>query len=166
MMYDFSNYRLFLLKVAKNNLKPSLHSWAEDIVQDTFLKAERNIGSYNEDKGKLSTWLAQITTNLCRDFIKKKVNNELCYADINTHLSNLVWKDKQMNRNNLRPYFEQMIPRYKIALLLKYNFDMSAKEMAKHLDISPASVPVLIQRAKANLKTILENDDFDYSDVA
>jgi len=161
MMNDLNNYRFFLLKVAKANLNPTLHSWAEDIVQDTFIKAERNKDSFDESKGKLVTWLAQITVNLCRDFSKKKVNNEVCYGDFYTLQANEDGNDSTTKPPSLRPYLQLINPRYRKALLLKIYFGMSAKEMAKHLDIPPSSVPVLIQRAKESLGAVLKNDGSD-----
>ena len=77
-MKELFDYRFFLLKLAKQNLGPTLESWAEDMVQETFLKASNNLHSYDESKGKLSTWLGRITINLCRDFAKKRVNKEVC----------------------------------------------------------------------------------------
>lgn len=44
---------------------------SEDIVQDTFIKAFRNIQSY-KGSSSLKTWIFAIATNLCKDFLRSK----------------------------------------------------------------------------------------------
>lgn len=44
---------------------------SEDIVQDTFIKAFRNIESYKGNSA-LKTWIFAIATNLCKDFLRSK----------------------------------------------------------------------------------------------
>ncbi|RKY84375.1 RNA polymerase subunit sigma-24, partial [candidate division KSB1 bacterium] len=44
---------------------------ADDIVQETFIKAFNALSSFNE-KYAFSTWLFKIATNNCIDFLRKK----------------------------------------------------------------------------------------------
>ena len=46
---------------------------AEDLMQDTFLKAIENIGTFDM-RCKLSTWLCQIAKNTYLDYLRKKKN--------------------------------------------------------------------------------------------
>ncbi|QQK81485.1 sigma-70 family RNA polymerase sigma factor [Salicibibacter cibi] len=57
--YDFVYH--YLLKLT---MHPAM---AEDITQDTMIKAIERIKQYNPKKAKLSTWLIQIGTNLWID---------------------------------------------------------------------------------------------------
>jgi RNA polymerase sigma-70 factor (ECF subfamily) len=43
------------------------HAVAEELTQDAFVKAFRNLGSFRGD-AKLSTWLYRIAVNLCHDY--------------------------------------------------------------------------------------------------
>ena len=52
------------------------HDVAQDIVQDTMLKAVINIKKF-VPKAKFSTWLITIATNLYRDLLRKTKNLEL-----------------------------------------------------------------------------------------
>lgn len=166
MMNELNAYRYFLLKVAKKNLTPSLRFWAEDLVQDAFEKASKNQHAFNAEKGKLSTWLAHMTTNLCKDFSKKKVNNEICFGDFFSVANESVWDSPADSYPNVRPYLKQLNSRYRMVLILKIRFKMSAKEMSKYLEVPAASVPVLVQRAKASLGTVMKNDGSDFSQAA
>lgn len=49
---------------------------AQDIVQDTMLKAVLSIGRF-EPKAKFSTWLIKISTNVYRDYLRKNKPAEL-----------------------------------------------------------------------------------------
>ncbi len=46
--------------------------YAEDLVQDAFVKAWQNIGKYNPSKSKFTTWLHTIGTRLSLDWMKKQ----------------------------------------------------------------------------------------------
>src|SRR5574342_324525 len=48
----------------------SLHE-AEDMVQETMLKAWKHIGSY-EGRASFRSWLYKIATNTCLDFLDQK----------------------------------------------------------------------------------------------
>ena len=44
---------------------------AEELTQDTFLKAFSHIGSYDPQRASLSTWLCRIAYRLTLDFLKR-----------------------------------------------------------------------------------------------
>lgn len=166
MMNDFFNYRFFLLKVARNNLNPALQSWAEDLVQDAFIKAMKNHEKFDANKGQLTTWLAQITTNLCRDFARRKVNSEIRFDNFFSISSDSSWEDSRLNFSDIRPYLSQISPSHKKALILKYRFELSAKEMEKYLNVKAKSIPMLVKRAKESLETVIKSDGSFYCQAA
>ena len=49
---------------------------AQDIIQDTMLKAVLNINKF-EPRAKFSTWLIKISTNVYRDYLRKNKSFEL-----------------------------------------------------------------------------------------
>ena len=49
---------------------------AQDIIQDTMLKAVLNINKF-QPKAKFSTWLVKIATNVYRDYLRKNKSFEL-----------------------------------------------------------------------------------------
>ena len=46
--------------------------WAEDILQEAFLKIWNNFSSYDTGKGRLFTWMLNITRNLTIDTLRSK----------------------------------------------------------------------------------------------
>nr|MCR5534570.1 RNA polymerase sigma factor [Bacteroidaceae bacterium] len=45
---------------------------AEELTQDTFLRAFSHIGSYDPERASLSTWLCRIAYRLTLDFLKRR----------------------------------------------------------------------------------------------
>lgn len=64
--------------------------YAEEVIQDAFLKIWKNIGQYDATKGRLYTWMINIARNTAIDYLKSKAyQNE----QKNQSLSNFVHED-------------------------------------------------------------------------
>jgi RNA polymerase sigma-70 factor (ECF subfamily) len=50
-------------------IKKITGSYNEDIEQEVYIKTWKNIDNYKES-GKLKSWIATITANVCRDYFK------------------------------------------------------------------------------------------------
>ncbi len=50
---------------------------AEEVLQDVFIKAWRNFENYNSEKGKLFTWLINISKNTAIDATRSKEYNRV-----------------------------------------------------------------------------------------
>ena len=72
--YLFKSYHESVLGVAFNILKNK--ELAEEVTQDVFLKVWNNIDSYNAKKGRLFTWMLNITRNAAIDKIRSKDFNK------------------------------------------------------------------------------------------
>lgn len=53
-------------------IKKITGSYNEDIEQEVYIKTWKNIDNYQEN-GKLKSWIATITANLCRDYFKSSL---------------------------------------------------------------------------------------------
>ena len=75
-MYSASLYGV-ILRIVNDE------AFAEDILQETFVKIWHSFGSYNTDKGRLFTWMVNIARNLSidktrsKDFKNQSKNQEL-----------------------------------------------------------------------------------------
>lgn len=67
-----NNYQIVTGYVTKMTGNPER---AQDIVQETLLKAVINIGNF-KPQAKFSTWLIKIATNVYRDQLRKKDNSQ------------------------------------------------------------------------------------------
>ena len=132
---------------------------AEELTQETFYRAYKNLKGF---KGtcKLNVWLCQIAKNLYLDTVKSSRWQK------ETELT-----DNQVDeRQSLRPIEEKdsvaqiyrMIHRleepYKEVFLLRYNGDLSLKEIGDLFQKSENWARVTYYRAKEKLKKYLEGE--------
>lgn len=78
MLYD--RYEKLLFSFSYKMLKQK--EFAEEAVQDVFMKLWRKKGIYTEDKGKFSSWILTVTRNACIDLIRKQQKNEVEILEI------------------------------------------------------------------------------------
>ena len=126
----------------------------EDLIQETFLKAFRNIDRFNAEH-KFSTWLYTIAIRqaISRFRSDKKKSYSLALPDSPENPQDIVIR-KQESENiwNLARKLGKM--QYE-ALWLHYGEDMPIKEMAKILNKKPITARVLLHRARLNLAKIM-----------
>ena len=66
----YMNYASMLLGVISKMV--SSREVAEDILQETFIKIWKSIDQYDEEKGRLFTWMACLARNTAKDYLKGK----------------------------------------------------------------------------------------------
>ncbi len=127
---------------------------AEDFTHDIFMKLVLNISTYKAT-AKFSTWLYSITYNYCIDQVrpsKKYVEYPLDYD------FDLVEDDDsefaELEEQRLRKALQQIVPEEKSILLMKYQDELSIKEIASTLAISESAVKMRLLRAKERLKKV------------
>lgn len=128
---------------------------AEDFTHDIFLKLVLNLASYKET-AKFSTWLYSITYNYCIDQtrISKKYsevglaeNFDLPDDDDDSEMAEL--EAQQLNKA-----MKEILPEEKSILMMKYQDDMSIKEISDSLHISESAVKMRLLRAKDKLRKV------------
>lgn len=130
----------------------------EDIVQDVFISAYRNIQSFDESQ-RFSPWIYRIAHNAFIDQLKKNTRNPFVLVDFDTFVSPGVYDDS-MKKDYDRKEMKQMInkglgklsPKYREALILYYSEDLSYKEIADVLRVPIGTVSARVKRAKDELK--------------
>ncbi|WP_027395075.1 RNA polymerase sigma factor [Aquimarina latercula] len=132
------------------------NSEASDLTQDVFLKLFTKLYSY-KGHSKFSTWLYSFTYNLCANYVKRdkesKISRDSESLDDENHLLIDVSDDSlfQMRTEKLQKALELIDPSDKVILLLKYQDDVSIKELETLLDIKESAVKMRLKRAKARV---------------
>ena len=148
--------RLFrFLRYKTNSLQD-----AEDLVQDTFVRAYENIHRYR-DSWKFSTWLFTIAARLAYSHFRRSRSFQTVgqiessgpepgQMVVEKETQHSLWAlARGLSRNQYQ------------ALWLKYGQDMSIKEIAMVLRKSQVNVKVLLYRARINLAKRLQNVDVE-----
>jgi RNA polymerase sigma-70 factor, ECF subfamily len=149
----------------------SLHD-AEDLVQETMLRAWRRLGSF-EGRTSLRRWLYRIATNACLNALEREPRVVLFAAsdEASAPLARVSWlepyPDAQLHdedpeaRLDLRESvalaflaaIQHLPPRQRAMLLLFDVLGWSAAEVAELLETSVAAVNSGLQRARATLES-------------
>ncbi|HEY2072430.1 MAG TPA: sigma-70 family RNA polymerase sigma factor [Gaiellaceae bacterium] len=143
---------------------------AEDAVQDTLVRAWRNIERF-EGRAALKSWLYKIATNVCLDMLdagKRRARpmdlgpaSEPLLENLNVP-TEVTWiepmpdpADAAVAHETIRLAFvaalQHLPPRQRAALILCEVLKWQATEAAELLDTSVASVNSALQRARATL---------------
>ena len=125
---------------------------AEDATQDIFIKLLLKINDF-AGKAKFSTWLYSVTYNHCIDLIRKSKKNPAILIDSNSEEKYIVDNIDdslilETNISRLEVILEVMPQPQKSVLLMKYQDEMSIKDMGLVLQKSESAVKMQIKRAK------------------
>lgn len=136
---------------------------AKDLTQDVFLKLFVKLASF-KGKSKFSTWLYAFTYNHCVNYVtrntaKKFEKQSVDYTDIQNlpedHDDESDFSDMRVDK--LKQALELVSPDEKMILLLKYQDNLSIKEIVTVLGIGESAVKMRIKRAKDKLLTVYAN---------
>src|SRR2546430_1644971 len=153
---------------------------AEDLVQDTYLRAWRTRGRYDDTRSSLRTWLYRIATNACLTALEARGRRPLpsglvAASDPLGPLvqgENLAWLQPLpdslldtgdparavIDRSSLRLAFaaalQHLSPRQRGALILRDVLSFSASEAQKTLGPTAVSVNSSLQRARTRVKEV------------
>jgi RNA polymerase sigma-70 factor (ECF subfamily) len=122
---------------------------AEDLVQETFVKAYQNIERYRESY-KFSTWLFAIGTRLAISHHRKMRVRMSFSRSAHCRVSTGVATEPEQYED-LWLLAQGLSENQYRALWLKYGEEMSVKEIARAMHRSQVSVKVLLYRARTNL---------------
>lgn len=148
-----------LLKMVNNP------SDAEDLTIEAFGKAFRNLDSFTPDFA-FSTWLFKIATNNCIDFIRKKQITPTPIDQWQDDIDNLTVNiqsdlpDPEESLINdqkiavLRGIVNQLKPRYRTLIELRYYKEYSYEEISSELNLPIGTVKAQLYRAKSLLYNI------------
>lgn len=133
---------------------------AEDILQESFVKIWNNFYSYDSSKGRLFTWMLNITRNLTIDTVRSK--NYKKQSKIQSSEKAVIYTSNNVDENNK---FDAMDIRKQTSLLkedqkrvidLAYFEGLTQEEISKALGIPLGTVKTRMRAAISGLKKLLQ----------
>jgi RNA polymerase sigma-70 factor, ECF subfamily len=165
-----TRYRGKMFAIALSHLRN--HADAEEIAQDTFIRAHRGLARFRGDSS-LATWLHRIAFNLSHNrywyFFRRHRHDSLsldsAFSDDNqATISDLIASDtpnpvrEEANREfsaHVKACMEKLSVRQREILTLRNGLDQSYEGIAQTLGISLGTVKSRIARARENLRALL-----------
>ncbi len=128
---------------------------AEDLAQEVYLKALRNIDSLTE-LPLVKFWLYRVTRNTCLDFSRKRklrlhfpFEPEHEQPDSQTPESQIM---AQEQLQSLKETIQQLPKKQREVFIMKEYGDLSYQEIAELLQINPGTVMSRLNRARQTVK--------------
>lgn len=139
------------------------HDDANDVLQNTFIKAWGNIESFRGD-AKLSTWLYKIAINESVTFInKKKALNNLSIDDDNLFLTNNLVADKFFDGNEAQVKLQKAIAtlpdKQRLVFNMRYYDEMKYEDMSEILGTSVGALKASYHHAVKKIEAFFSERD-------
>ena len=131
---------------------------AEDLMHDVFVHLFIKLNTF-KGNSKFSTWLYSFTYNFCVNYVQRntyKKQEKVTIVTDNIKEDNFL---EEIDDSHLLSLKSQKLEKAlqlvdaseKMILLMKYQDDMSIKEIQDHLNIGQSAVKMRIKRAKAKI---------------
>ena len=135
------------------------HDDADDVLQNTFIKAWVNIADFKQ-LSKISTWLYRIAINESLDFIRKRKNLQDLSVDEAAGVANMLMADEYFDGDRAQAVLQEAISLLpdvqRTVFTLRYYDNMKYGEMSKVLNTTEgalkASYHIAMQKVKKKKK--------------
>ncbi|MCL2647380.1 MAG: sigma-70 family RNA polymerase sigma factor [Phycisphaerales bacterium] len=133
---------------------------AEDIAQETFLTAFRNLARFDPARAAFATWLLAIARNLALNILQKQKQKpystlladppETAIAsEPEENLAQAEW------RRRLDEALDQLPPSQKTAFILAEFLELPCEQIARIEETQPSTVRANLTRARERLRSLL-----------
>ena len=140
---------------------------AEDLTQETFLRAHRRRESLHEPEAVLA-WLYSIATHVCLDRLRQRARQAPARSEVDPEAvsapdpapsAELRVEQEEMSAC-VQAYVAELSDRYRAVLLLHDVHGLTSREIAGLLDDSLGSVKIRLHRARRTLQRTLQDGCF------
>jgi len=133
---------------------------AEDILQEAFVKIWNNFASYDTTKGRLFTWMLNITRNLTIDTLRSKgYKKQAKISSDENSVSNFTDDNRMAERFDalgLRKQLVNLKPEQRSIIDLAYFNGYTQDEISKELGVPLGTVKTRMRSAIIELRKLLE----------
>lgn len=148
----FDRYRDRVHAIALHFLKGD-DAAAQDATQEVFVRFFKRAGAFRAD-ARLSTYLYRATANVCIDELRRR-RRFVLVGDIPETLHPQTTPTEVLGDPRLVRAVQQLSPKLRLAVLLRYVDDLSYDEIAAALGVSRGTVASRLNRAHAALAATL-----------
>lgn len=140
----------------------------KDVLQDIFIKAYRNIRSFDIDR-KFSSWLYRIAHNEFVNVLKKKNKKIISIFDFDAFFPQRIpdkddisrMMDQKDMKETVDKFLNKLELKYREPVILFYLEDLSYREIADIMHIPVTTVGIRIKRARDMMKSISKELKYD-----
>lgn len=148
---------------------------ADEVVQEAFLSAFRNLSSFRGD-ARLGTWLHRIVVNAALQRLRRRKRRGTASESVDELLPRFLdnghpehfhrpWVQtaeelatRAETREHVRRVIDKLPENYRTVLILRDIEELDTAEVADLLELSPGAVKVRLHRARQALRNLLEHE--------
>jgi RNA polymerase sigma-70 factor, ECF subfamily len=166
-MGDYQRIFRYILSMIRDTAE------AEDLTQETFLRAYRSRDSLR-DEGAQTSWLYRIATHVCLDRLRQYTRRNPKESDTDIDQVDIAEPDapslqKVIEQDEMsacvQRYLNRLSDSYRAVILLHDMHELTTPEIARLLGESLANVKIRVHRARVKLRATLEAGcDFSYDE--
>jgi RNA polymerase sigma factor (sigma-70 family) len=157
--YLYDHYSFALMGIIKRYVDDE--QMAEDVLQEAFVKIYNNADKFDENKGRLYTWLLNITRNVTIDLVRSKgykkqkqiLSAEYSVLDL-TDSTNL---DRRFDTIGLRKRVAELKQDQRTIIDLAYFNGLTQDEIAKNMGLPLGTVKTKMRNAIISLRKLLSD---------
>jgi len=154
--YFYMHYRGALFTIIRQIIREP--ESANDVLQEVFITVWKNIDKYDPGKGRLFTWLLNITRNAAINMTRsKRYKNSLKTEDLGNSVYSLDKGEEQqlnINRIGLKKLVEQLKKEQREVLNLAYFEGLTQEEISKVLNIPLGTVKTRMRAALIEMRKL------------
>jgi RNA polymerase sigma-70 factor, ECF subfamily len=133
---------------------------AEDVLQDTFVYAFKNLHRFDPHKASFKTWLYTIAVSRCRNVYRRKVWFSLDFTQLlkitaphsETPEASLA---RQNANSTIYQALSELSPRLREALVLRYGHGLTYREIAEIMNCPAKTAESRVRLAHEQLRASL-----------
>ena len=139
------------------------HDDANDVLQNTFIKAWNGLASFHGDS-KVLTWVSRIAINESLDFVRRQKNISVVSTDdTESSVANTLMADEYFDGDETEAQLQEAIASLpevqRTVFTLRYYDEMKYSEMSKLLDTSEGSLKASYHIAVKKISEFFKSHD-------
>ena len=136
---------------------------AEDVTSEIFLKVQTSLGSYDEEKATLSTWIYTITHNAVCNYYRAQSKRALSLDENALHLTDddgvMAEIENEILKEQLAVALETLTEREQDIIVLYYYHEIPLRDIAIKMGITYTNAKFIKHQAIAKLKCKMKEID-------
>ena len=137
------------------------HDLAQDVLQDTFIKAYNNFGQFKQDS-KLYTWLYRIATNEALQQLAKLKKMQKTDEDAEYYMQNLVAQNAEHDAEEIQILLQKAIQKLpekqKLVFNIRYYDELPFEEISNILEMSVSTCKTNYHYAKEKIENYIREN--------
>ena len=138
------------------------HEDANDLLQNTFLKAWTNLSQYHGE-AKLMTWLSRIAINESLDFLRRCQNRPQVASDDVQSMASQLMADPYFSGSETEAMLQEAISRLphvqRTVFLLRYYDELPYREISQRLGTSEGALKASYHLAVVKITEFFKSRD-------